>query len=53
MTVHIPECEYNRSVGCSLVDRTCEKCGWNPVVDAARSQKIRQKFLKEVANDKN
>ena len=47
MTVHIPDCEYNRSIGCSLVDRKCEKCGWNPEVDAVRREKTRERLAKE------
>lgn len=55
MVEHIPDCPFmkNSSVGCSLVDRHCDTCGWNPVVDAARRQKIREKIAKEVAHDKN
>ena len=55
MIDHIPNCSFvkNSSVGCSLTDRHCDKCGWNPDVDEIRRQKIREKFLKEIANDKN
>lgn len=54
MTEHVPDCPYmkNSSVGCALADRKYDKCGWNPVVDAARRQKTREKLMKEALNDK-
>lgn len=55
MVEHLPPCIRNIGVTCDLNDpnRDCSKCGWNPVVGAARSKKILEKFLKEVAHDKN
>lgn len=54
MVDHVPDCPYmkNSSVGCALENRKCEKCGWNPEVDAARREKTRERLAKEAANDK-
>ena len=43
MVEHIPDCPFMKN----------SSVGWNPAVDAARRQKIREKIAKEVAHDKN
>ena len=39
---YIESCEYHTTVGCPEEGRKCEKCGWNPEVDAKRREKIRK-----------
>lgn len=37
------ECPYNEGVLCSHT-ADCETCGWNPDVEAKRTEEIRRKF---------
>jgi len=39
-------CIHNWGVDCKGTSR-CEKCGWNPVVEQTRKEKIRAEFRKE------
>lgn len=39
-------CPHNVSVDCTG-DKNCDKCGWNPKVDAERKKKTREKLLTE------
>lgn len=33
-------CVYNKNVNCDLPHR-CDKCGWNPIVEAKRKARLR------------
>lgn len=39
-------CKYNGAVTCD-VKTGCERCGWNPSVDARRRRKTRARFSSE------
>lgn len=41
-----PWCAYNSAVICPEKDK-CKSCGWNPVVDAKRRPKVRERVLDE------
>ena len=33
-----PSCKFNGGVDCSIKDRKCDKCGWNPEVYERRKE---------------
>ena len=39
----LPDCKYNKMVGCE--DRKCDSCGWNPKVDKERKKRAAEKEL--------
>lgn len=39
MKKRVPDCKYNKFVGCSTLNRKCKSCGWNPEVEAERKRK--------------
>ena len=41
-------CYYNTGVTCSGEIRPCDKCGWNPDVDAKRKAKLFRKETKQI-----
>lgn len=41
---YIESCIYHATVGCNKEGRKCDKCGWNPKVDAERREKLRKKM---------
>lgn len=40
-------CPYNPALDCDDKDRHCDRCGWNPEVEAERKFKTRQKIAQE------
>ena len=38
-------CPYNQALDCDTKDRHCDKCGWNPEVDAKRRPFTRARAL--------
>ena len=48
MGLRIPTCRYNVAVDCPTCGpfgcAECETCGWNPVVEKARKQELREKI---------
>lgn len=40
-------CPYNQALDCEDNDRHCDRCGWNPDVDARRRPITRAKVLNE------
>lgn len=40
-------CPYNKALDCVDKDRHCDKCGWNPEVEAERKNKTRLTLLGE------
>lgn len=43
----ITDCIFQRNVMCD--EMHCEKCGWNPDVDAKRKEETRKRFAKEAS----
>lgn len=35
----IPDCRYNKGVGCYQAGDKCQKCGWNPAVTKSRKER--------------
>lgn len=38
-------CRFNNGVMCNPNGRTCQKCGWDPKVAAARLRRIRKELM--------
>lgn len=39
-----PKCMYNDGVVCWLKEKTCDKCGWCPEVEARRKQQLMERM---------